>query len=595
MDIKELIKYRLFSEMQSQSNSGANVLTIIIIQFVMIFLFSVVDDLMKQMPMHLSNIRKRYMGHMEQRVTDLIQEKNDIKLIDDCIRLDCKHSVNTFTMKRVYIDDEKDKKPNSELELSNMIVDSILDEVSRLHNIPEFSLIDGGKVVITYKDKYIQMTNDIFVKIDDISYDKDKVASLSISLKSNTQTASEISAYVMNIYEKYKICIQNSLGNNIYYFDHKIDSGCPPKYPMGENIKKEDKLNHKRMLVQTAPKIVTFTKKIFTSNKSFENICGKDIRTIEHRVRFFMSNKDWYDKKGIPYQLGLLLSGVPGSGKTSVIRAIANITKRHIVNVNLGNITTATQLKSLFQSETIHVCNDDTRNTIQYHVPIDKRLYVLEEVDAIGDILTKRTLKSNTTLDTVPDEITLGEILMILDGTMETPGRMLVMTSNCPEMLDDALIRPGRIDVQVRLGFIDAELASEIYKIYMNKEMSEYMKTNIPEGVLTCAEFGQILFKNINNVSDNQIINDIHKLKLYKAEQGLYLDRHIDSESYVCQQERFGEEFEQTEFDKYFESGNTSGEDLKTLKEELLLNSMQKQKYKANELTASNDTDNFYF
>ena len=67
-----------------------------------------------------------------------------------------------------------------------------------------------------------------------------------------------------------------------------------------------------------------FIKSPFYSNKSFANIFGSEVREVEERVNFFLNNREWYDSRGIPYQLGLLLSGVPGSGKTSIIRAIAN-------------------------------------------------------------------------------------------------------------------------------------------------------------------------------------------------------------------------------------------------------------------------------
>lgn len=54
------------------------------------------------------------------------------------------------------------------------------------------------------------------------------------------------------------------------------------------------------------------------------------------------------------------------------------------------------------------------------------------------------------------DCLNLSGLLNVLDGVVETPGRMLIMTTNHPEMLDPALIRPGRIDKKIFLGFMEA-------------------------------------------------------------------------------------------------------------------------------------------
>jgi hypothetical protein len=52
------------------------------------------------------------------------------------------------------------------------------------------------------------------------------------------------------------------------------------------------------------------------------------------------------------------------------------------------------------------------------------------------------------------DQLTLSGLLNVLDGVVDTPGRILIMTTNHPEMLDPALIRPGRIDKKIMLGFM---------------------------------------------------------------------------------------------------------------------------------------------
>ncbi len=209
-------------------------------------------------------------------------------------------------------------------------------------------------------------------------------------------------------------------------------------------------------------------------------------RQVENRVTFFLDNREWYDQRGIPYQLGLLLSGVPGSGKTSIIRAVANLTKRHIVNVNFSTITTATQLKNLFFSEKLTVYTDSSMTSYDVlSIPIENRIYVLEEIDALTNIVRQR-IPGERKDDPLPDELTLGEILTALDGTLETPGRIVIMTSNHPEFLDKALIRPGRIDVSVKFGHAKRRLIEEMFECFFGESLigSEH----VPEDKLTAAE-----------------------------------------------------------------------------------------------------------
>ncbi len=65
--------------------------------------------------------------------------------------------------------------------------------------------------------------------------------------------------------------------------------------------------------------------------------------------------------------------------QTSTIKAIANMTQRHIITVSLESIKTKRQLKALFHDERLHVENTETREGFEtYRIPINKRLFVLE-------------------------------------------------------------------------------------------------------------------------------------------------------------------------------------------------------------------------
>ena len=98
-----------------------------------------------------------------------------------------------------------------------------------------------------------------------------------------------------------------------------------------------------------------------------------------------------------------------------------------------------------------------------------------KETDTFGlfDILSSKAKSSD---DKKSDKLDLSGLLNVLDGIVDTPGRMLIMTSNHPEKLDSALIRPGRIDKVIRLGYMEPEEAICMVEHYFDEELLEYQK-----------------------------------------------------------------------------------------------------------------------
>ena len=307
----------------------------------------------------------------------------------------------------------------------------------------------------------------------------------------------------------------------------------------------------------TAPHELTFTMTQFNTNKSLKNVFGDHLKLIKERMDLFCNNPEWYTEKGIPYTLGILLHGPPGTGKTSIIKAIAKDTNRHIFNIKLHADTTKSQLRNLFFNEDVKVIKNGKSEI--YNIPLNERIYVLEDVDCDNEILLDREFKTKTEanktcftdyensfearydqynsgrdnyaqfvcnekdnkgrekckypLDIQEDtseKLTLSFILNILDGILETPGRILVMTSNYPEKLDKALIRPGRIDINLRVGYCDIAMIKEIYKFFYNKEIDlDYI---VLKNDITPAQLNKILLDNFNN-SDEAAVEIINFIK----------------------------------------------------------------------------------
>jgi len=267
------------------------------------------------------------------------------------------------------------------------------------------------------------------------------------------------------------------------------------------------------------PPYFAFVMKQFQTNRKFSNLFGEDIEIIRNRVNFFCKNRKWYDEKGIPYTLGLLLSGAPGTGKTSTIKCLANETNRHICNINLNNDMTKTQLENLFFNENLSVINPILGQTETYCIPLDQRIYVLEDVDCQSDIVMERTLKMNQPepimgsddLNKEPqkkcedsNKVDLSFLLNLLDGVLENPGRIVIMTSNHPDTLDSALIRPGRIDVIAKFRNCSNTTVKDMIEFFYDTKLSEedieriYM---LQEGIITPAELSKVMFEHF---TDNQ-------------------------------------------------------------------------------------------
>merc|ERR1719323_735865 len=74
--------------------------------------------------------------------------------------------------------------------------------------------------------------------------------------------------------------------------------------------------------------------------------------------------------------------------------------------------------------------------------------------------------------DSKKDKLNLSGLLNVLDGVVDTPERILIMTTNHPEQLDPALIRPGRIDKKILLGFMSPSHATSMIEHYFQCEVS---------------------------------------------------------------------------------------------------------------------------
>ncbi|TVY39844.1 putative mitochondrial chaperone [Lachnellula subtilissima] len=189
----------------------------------------------------------------------------------------------------------------------------------------------------------------------------------------------------------------------------------------------------------------------------------------------------WYANRGIPYRRGYLFYGPPGTGKTSLTFALAGVFGLDIHVVSLLEPTlTEEELGMLFTNlpaRCIVLLEDiDTAGLVrneQTEVEETKPQMNGETKNDFNVVdLTKALKKANQQSEEERKKgISLSGLLNIIDGVASHEGRVLVMTTNHPEKLDEALIRPGRVDHQVGFDNATQIQAKQLFERMYNNDL----------------------------------------------------------------------------------------------------------------------------
>jgi len=200
-------------------------------------------------------------------------------------------------------------------------------------------------------------------------------------------------------------------------------------------------------------------------------IIDKEVKSnLIRDISEFQGLESWYYEKGISYSRGYLFYGLHGSGKSSLIKAIASY-----FNLNLHYL-------SITRNEMSDSCLLSLFSSIQKSKP----LLVVEDIDTIF----------NGRENITKSGITFSGFLNCIDGLFSKSGLIIIFTTNHIEKLDPALIRPGRIDVRIELSLPTLESLEEYFNIFFNKPLNIVLNEKIN---ISMAEIQNICIENKND------------------------------------------------------------------------------------------------
>ncbi len=408
------------------------------------------------------------------------------------------------------------------------------DETNELLNKnKDIFIVDQTSHFKINKDIFCKVTKDYHDKGDDKRQTQYEMENINIEIYSYTLSLYDINKFLDKLEEEYSESLEKYRNNKKYIYTLV---GANDSNNNFDNV------------------ICKWEECEFVSTRRFDNLFFEHKKLLINKLDFFVNNKKYYEREGHPYTFGIGLHGPPGTGKTSIIKCIANRLNTHIIVIPLNKIKTQREFSEYFFE------NYYTRNN-RKKIDFKDKIIVFEDIDCMSDIVKKRhnnnynnsnnnsnnnnnnnkidsksdtdsgefiedrdinnnmekTLKlQNQLLNKIAkkvdddheettivdfnksndDKITLSFILNIIDGIRETPGRILIITSNNYESLDPALVRPGRIDMTLEMKNATIDTIKEMYNHYYCGIIPLDVEEKLRDYVISPAKLVNLRFEN---------------------------------------------------------------------------------------------------
>ena len=188
---------------------------------------------------------------------------------------------------------------------------------------------------------------------------------------------------------------------------------------------------------------------------TFSDIGGmeEEILSIKQAIELPLTKPEAFEQMGLTPPKGVLLTGPPGTGKTMLAKAIANSTSATF----LGLVGSELAQKYIGEGGRL------VRELFDLAKEKAPAIIFIDEIDSIGS----KRLDSSTSGDREVQR-TLMQLLSEMDGFESTQNVKIIAATNRPELLDKALLRPGRFDRIIEIGLPDSSARNKILKILTN-------------------------------------------------------------------------------------------------------------------------------
>lgn len=188
---------------------------------------------------------------------------------------------------------------------------------------------------------------------------------------------------------------------------------------------------------------------------------GNVLQELHDDLATFLAREDDYVRRAIPYHRCYLLEGPPGTGKTSTVKAITNALGLDLWYAQLSGIDKDTRLTNLLSEVKA------------------QGVLLLEDIDSLPAAVDRADERA------AEGDVSTSGLLNALDGVTTPHGLITIMTTNYPETLDPALLRPGRVDRTFSFEYSDSETIHRHFEFFYGQPARH--RGTWPEGLSSSA------------------------------------------------------------------------------------------------------------